>query len=237
MKRKLMLLLACLFVGISLVTAQTQKVTGVVISEEDGQPVVGASVLVKGTTQGTITDVEGNFNLSNVPSSAKTLQISYIGMQTQEVAIKPNLKVILKADAKNLDEVVVVAYGTASKKSITGAVSALDTKDIEMRPVTNAAAALEGAAPGVQINNTYGEPGSDKMSIRIRGFSSVNGVNSPLIVVDGTPYSGNLNDISSDDIESISILKDAASSALYGNKFFFLILRRSMRSTPAYVEG
>ena len=151
-------------------------------------------------------------------SSAKTLQISYIGMQTQEVAIKPNLKVILKADAKNLDEVVVVAYGTASKKSITGAVSALDTKDIEMRPVTNAAAALEGAAPGVQINNTYGEPGSDKMSIRIRGFSSVNGVNSPLIVVDGTPYSGNLNDISSDDIESISILKDAASSALYGNK-------------------
>ena len=90
MKRKLMLLLACLFVGISLVTAQTQKVTGVVISEEDGQPVVGASVLVKGTTQGTITDVDGNFNLSNVPSSAKTLQISYIGMQTQEVAIRPN---------------------------------------------------------------------------------------------------------------------------------------------------
>ncbi len=115
MKRKLMLLLACLFVGISLVTAQTQKVTGVVISEEDGQPVVGASVLVKGTTQGTITDVDGNFNLSNVPSSAKTLQISYIGMLTQEVAIKPNLKVILRADAKNLDEVVVVAYGTASK--------------------------------------------------------------------------------------------------------------------------
>ena len=85
MKRKLMLLLACLFVGIGLVTAQTQKVTGVVISEEDGQPVVGASVLVKGTTLGTITDVDGNFNLSNVPSSAKTLQISYIGMQTQEV--------------------------------------------------------------------------------------------------------------------------------------------------------
>ncbi len=87
-----MLLLACLFVGISLVTAQTQKITGVVISEEDGQPVVGASVLVKGTTQGTITDVDGNFNLANVPSSAKTLQISYIGMQAQEVAIKPHLK-------------------------------------------------------------------------------------------------------------------------------------------------
>ena len=139
-------------------------------------------------------------------------------MQTQEVAIKPTVKVVLKSDAQSLEEVVVVAYGTASKKSITGAVSALDAKDIEMRPVTNAAGSLEGSAPGIQINNTYGEPGSDKMSIRIRGFSSVNGENSPLIVIDGTPYSGSLNDVNSDDIESISVLKDAASSALYGNK-------------------
>ena len=114
-----MLLLACLFVGIGLVTAQTQKITGVVISEEDGQPVVGASVLVKGTTQGTITDVDGNFNLSNVPSSAKTLQISYIGMQTQEVVIKPTLKVVLKSDSQNLDEVVVTAIGIKrSEKSL-----------------------------------------------------------------------------------------------------------------------
>ena len=111
-----MLLLACLFVGIGLVTAQTQKVTGVVMSEEDGQPVVGASVLVKGTTLGTITDVDGNFNLSNVPSSAKTLQISYIGMQTQEVVIKPNLRVVLKADAQKLDEVVVTAMGISRVK-------------------------------------------------------------------------------------------------------------------------
>ena len=125
MKRKLMLLLACLFVGISLVTAQTQKVTGVVISEEDGQPVVGASVLVKGTTQGTITDIDGNFNLANVPSSAKTLQISYIGMQTQEVAIRPTVKVVLKSDAQNLDEVIVVAYGTAKKSSFTGSAAVI----------------------------------------------------------------------------------------------------------------
>ena len=119
-----MLLLACLFVGIGLVTAQTQKVTGVVISEEDGQPVVGASVLVKGTTQGTITDVDGNFNLANVPSSAKTLQISYIGMQTQEVVIKPTLKVVLKSDSQNLDEVVVTAMGIKrSEKSLGYAVS------------------------------------------------------------------------------------------------------------------
>ena len=102
MKRKLMLLLACLFVGIGLVTAQTQKVTGVVISEEDGQPVIGASVLVKGTQIGAITNVDGDFTLLNVPSSAKTLQISYIGMQTQEVAIKPNLKVVLKPDTEEI---------------------------------------------------------------------------------------------------------------------------------------
>ncbi|MCS2767733.1 carboxypeptidase-like regulatory domain-containing protein [Bacteroides thetaiotaomicron] len=116
MKRKLMLLLACLFVGISLVTAQTQKVTGVVISEEDGQPVVGASVLVKGTIKGTITDIDGNFNLANVPSSAKTLQISCISMQTQEVAIKPNLKVVLRSDAQQIDEVVVTAMGIKDLK-------------------------------------------------------------------------------------------------------------------------
>ncbi|SPU39274.1 putative TonB dependent outer membrane exported protein [Bacteroides thetaiotaomicron] len=121
-----MLLLACLFVGISLVTAQTQKVTGVVISEEDGQPVVGASVLVKGTTQGTITDIDGNFNLANVPSSAKTLQISYIGMQTQEVVIKPTLKVLLKSDSQNLEEVVVTAMGIKrSEKSLGYAVSSV----------------------------------------------------------------------------------------------------------------
>ena len=109
MKRKLMLLLACLFVGIGLVTAQTQKVTGVVISEEDGQPVIGASVLVKGTQIGAITGVDGDFTLPNVPSSAKTLVISYIGMQTQEVAIKPSLKVVMKSDTEMLDEVMVVA--------------------------------------------------------------------------------------------------------------------------------
>ncbi|MCM1929762.1 carboxypeptidase-like regulatory domain-containing protein, partial [Bacteroides uniformis] len=107
MKRKLMLLLACLFVGIGLVTAQTQKVTGVVISEEDGQPVIGASVLVKGTQIGAITGVDGDFTLPNVPSSAKTLVISYIGMQTQEVTIKPHVKVILKSDSELLEEVVV----------------------------------------------------------------------------------------------------------------------------------
>ena len=172
MKRKLMLLLACLFVGIGLVTAQTQTITGVVISEEDGQPVIGASVLVKGTQLGTITGVDGDFTLSNVPSSAKTLQISFIGMQTQEVAVKPNLKVVMRGNAEALDEVVVIAYGTAKKESLTGSISVVDNKKIEKRITTSVTGALEGAAPGVQVNNTYGEPGQAP-EIRIRGFGTL----------------------------------------------------------------
>lgn len=213
-----MLLLAGLFTCICLVTAQNLSVTGIVVSEEDGEPVVGASVLVKGTTIGTITNIDGQFNLPNVPKSSKVLQVSYIGMQTQEVPIKTTLKITLKPDAQSLDEVVVVAYGTASKQSITGAVTSIDTKKLEARPVTDATSAIEGSAPGIQINNSYGEPGSNNSSIRIRGFGSINGTNDPLIVVDGVPYNGNVTDINSSDIESISILKDAASSALYGNK-------------------
>lgn len=118
MKRKLMLLMTCLMIGIGLVNAQISKVTGNVTSEEDGLPVVGASVLVKGTTVGTVTDIDGNFTLTNVPSSAGTLVISFIGMQSQEVKIKPNVKVVLHSDSEQLDEVMVVAYGTAKKSSL-----------------------------------------------------------------------------------------------------------------------
>ena len=139
MKRKLMLLLTCLFVGIGLVTAQITKVTGTVISEEDGLPVVGASILVKGTTVGTVTDMDGKFTLSNVPSSAKTLQISYIGMQAQEVAIKPHLKITLKPDAKQLDEIIVVAYGTAKKSSFTGAASSVNAEKVLRKLIISAA--------------------------------------------------------------------------------------------------
>ena len=123
MKRKFMLLLTCLFIGIGLVTAQVTKVTGTVISEEDGLPVVGASILVKGTAVGTVTDMDGKFQLPNVPSSAKTLVISFIGMATQEVAIKPNLNITLKPDTETLEEVIVTAYGTAKKSAFTGSAS------------------------------------------------------------------------------------------------------------------
>ena len=235
MKRKLMLLLACLFVGIGLVTAQTQKVTGVVISEEDGQPVVGASVLVKGTTLGTITDVDGNFNLSNVPSSAKTLQISYIGMQTQEVVIKPNLRVVLKADAQKLDEVVVTAMGISREKKALGyAVQDVKSDALTRAANTDLAGALQGKVSGIDITPSSGMPGASS-KITIRGSRSFTGDNTPLYVIDGMPiastadvstsltdgaygtdYANRAVDIDPNDIESINILKGQAASALYG---------------------
>ena len=121
MRRKLMLLLTCLLIGIGLVNAQTSKVTGVVTSEEDGLPVVGASIMVKGTTIGTVTDLDGKFTLPNVPSSAETLLISFVGMKQQEVAVKPHVVVVLHPDSEILDEVVVTGYGNFKKASFTGA--------------------------------------------------------------------------------------------------------------------
>ena len=216
MKRKLMLLLACLFVGIGLVTAQTQTVTGVVISEEDGQPVIGASVRVENTQLGAITDVDGKFQIANVPSSAKTLVVSYIGLQTQTVTIKPNLKIMMKSDSEMLDEVMVVAYGTAKKSSFTGSASVVSSEDIGKIQTSNVANALSGKVAGVQLNNASGQPGATAPTIRVRGISSINAKNDPLIILDGVPYDGDMNNLSSQDIESMTVLKDAASNALYG---------------------
>ena len=215
MKRKLMLLLTCLFVGIGLATAQTQRVTGTVISEEDGLPVVGASILVKGTTVGTITDVDGQFTLSNIPSSAKMLQISYIGMQSQEVAIKPTVRVVLKTDAEVLDEVVVTAYGTSTKGTFTGSAGVVKAEKLEARQVSNVSNALAGAIAGVQILSDNGQPGTSA-KVRIRGVGSINAGMDPLYVVDGVPFDGDLSSINTQDIESMTVLKDAASTALYG---------------------
>ena len=215
MKRKLMLLLACLFVGIGLATAQTQKVTGVVISEEDGQPVIGATVRVADTDMGTITDVDGTFTLNNVPSSANTLIISFVGMQTQEVGIQPNVRVTLKSDAELLDEVMVVAYGTAKRSAFTGSAGEMKSEKLEMRAVTSATSALSGTVAGVQMTSSSGEPGQSG-SIRIRGIGSINASSDPLYIVDGAPYEAGIANINPQDIESISILKDASASAIYG---------------------
>ena len=215
MKRKLMLLMTCLFIGIGLVNAQISKVTGTVISEEDGLPVVGASVLVKGTTVGTVTDMDGKFTLTNVPSSAKTLHISFIGLRTQEVEIKPVLSIALKADSEMLDEVMVVAYGTAKKSSFTGSAATMRGEKIQKMQVADLSKSLEGAVAGVQIASSSGSPGTSA-NIRIRGIGSISSSQEPLIVVDGVPYEGSLNSISAQDIESLTVLKDAAANSMYG---------------------
>ena len=202
-------------IGIGLVNAQVKKVTGTVTSEEDGLPVVGASVLVKGTTVGTVTDIDGNFTISNVPSSAGTLVISFIGLQTQEVDIQPVVKVVLHADSEVLDEVMVVAYGTAKKSSFTGSASVIGGDKIESRPITNVTKALEGQTTGVLTTSGSGQPG-ESASIVIRGYGSINASQDPLYVVDGVPYDGTLSSINPSDIESMTILKDASAGALYG---------------------
>lgn len=215
MKERLTMLLACLFLMIGGVIAQT-KVSGTVTSQEDGQPVIGASVLVVGTQVGTVTDANGRFSLT-CPEGKNTLRITYVGMEPIEVSARSNMRIVLTNDQTALDEVVVVAYGTAKRQSITGAVSSIDSKEIEKRIGTTVTGALEGAAPGVQVNNTYGEPGAEP-TIRIRGIGSLNGSNTPLYVVDGIIYTGNIADLNPDDIQSMSVLKDAASAALYGNR-------------------
>ena len=215
MKRKLMLLMTCLMIGIGLVNAQVSKVTGNVTSEEDGLPVVGASVLVKGTTVGTVTDIDGNFTLTNVPSSAGTLVISFIGMQSQEVKIKPNVKIVLTSDSEQLEEVMVVAYGTAKKSAFTGSAATIKNEKITSRQTSNVTNALAGQVAGVQTTSSTGQPGKDA-TVRIRGIGSISASNTPLYVVDGVPYDGEISAISTSDIESMTVLKDAASNALYG---------------------
>lgn len=216
--KKLQMLLVFLCMTIGLAMAQTSTITGVVISAEDNEPVIGASVLVKGTTQGSITDLDGAFSIPNVAAKAKTLVVSFVGMRTVEVPIQPNLRIVLHPDTQVMDEVVVtVAYGSAKKSSLTGAISSVDSKQIEARPVSSVTSALEGTTSGVQINSSYGAPGSDP-DIRIRGVGTVNGSSAPLYVVDGMPMGGNISDLNPADIESMSVLKDAASCALYGNR-------------------
>ncbi len=217
--KKLMMLFTFFLMGIGMVTAQTSKVTGIVTSASDGEPVVGATIAVKEVpTLGVATGLDGRFTLSNLPAAAKTLVVSYIGMNTQEVRITPNMKIVLEEDSEVLDEVVIsIAYGAAKKSSLTGAIANVGADKIEARPTSSVVAALEGSVSGIQMNSTYGAPGTDP-DIRIRGVGTINGSSSPLYVIDGVPFGGNISDLNPADIESMSVLKDAASASLYGNR-------------------
>lgn len=208
--------LSMLFVCISLsIVAQNFTVTGIV-KDDLGEPVIGASVLEKGTTNGTITNVDGEFSLS--VSGQHPLVISYIGMQTQEVSVKNKKKVevTLQSSAVALDEVVAIGYATTRKKDLTGSVTSLGSAEIAKVPVTNAAEALTGRMAGVRVTTSDGSPDAEVI-IRVRGGGSITGDNSPLYIVDGFPVSS-INDIPPTDIQSIDVLKDASSSAIYGSQ-------------------
>lgn len=214
MKQRLIALLAALvFLAGS---AYARIVQGTVYDASTQEPIVGASVLVKGSQIGAATDIDGHFRI-DVPSKDSELMVSYIGMKTQVVKAVPDMKIYLETSMESLDEVMVVAYGTQKKSSITGAISQVGADELSKRPVTSVTEALEGSTPGITITGNYGSPGSDP-SIYIRGVGTVNGSTSPLYVIDGVPYGGNISDLNMDDIETMSVLKDAASAALYGNR-------------------
>ena len=195
------------------ITQQSGTCTGVV-KDATGETVIGASVVVKGTTNGTITGLDGDFSLSNV-KKGDIIQISFVGYITQEVLWNGTpLNVILKDDTQTLDEVVVVAFGTQKKVNLTGAISSLDAETLENRPITNSTQALQGTQ-GVYVNQVGAQPGADGATIRIRGQGTLND-NNPLILVDGIEFP--LEAVNPNDIESISVLKDAASSAIYGSR-------------------
>ena len=191
---------------------QTTNVT-VTVVDSKGEPIIGANVVEKGTTNGTITDVSGKAAL-NVKKGA-TLQVSFVGFKTQEVKAQGSLRVVLRDDNELLDEVVVVGYGTQKKANLTGSVANVNNKLIESRPITSVSAGLQGLLPGVTVTQRSGQPGADNGTIRVRGTGTFN-VADPMVIVDGVEST--MNDIDANDIESISVLKDAASASIYGSR-------------------
>jgi len=233
--RKLFLLLVLTLMSVTMLMAQSRNASGVVISNEDGEPVIGASVMVKGTQRGVMTDAEGRFELKDLPGSAKVLVISYIGMKTQEVAIKENLKVYIDPDVSTIDEVVVTGMTKVDKRLFTGASTKLNSEDMKIAGMADISRSLEGRAAGVSVQNVSGTFGTAP-KIRVRGATSIYGSSKPLWVVDGvimedainvsaddlssgdaeTLLSSAIAGLNSDDIESFQILKDGSATSIYG---------------------
>jgi len=208
--------LACMFMMVGMAFAQKQ-ITGTVIDAETGEPLIGVAVRVPGTTTGVLTDMDGKFSVA-LPSGQKNLTFSMMGMRQMEVAAKAGMVVNMESDTRVLNDVMVVAYGTATKASFTGSATVVGADQIEGIQTSNVLDALTGHVAGVELFNPSGNPASNSPSIRIRGISSISAGTSPLIVLDGTPYAGDMNTINPADIESMTILKDAAASALYGSR-------------------
>ena len=234
-------MLALLILGIGTASAQkTITVTGTVVAEKDGQPIAGAYVLVNGTTIGTITDAEGKFGIKSVPADAKEIIVTFLGMTTASAPVSVNpLHIVMQEDSHFLEETIVVAYGTATKSSFTGSAAMVKAETIENRVTTNVTNALSGTTPGVQVIGSSGDPASGGASIRIRGFGSMSASNAPLYIVDGMPYDGSISDINPSDVESMSVLKDAAASAIYGARGangVVLITTKRAQSSDAVVK-
>ena len=231
MKKLLLLLVMILGMAVG-AWSQTQSIHGIVMSGEDNEPIVGASVKVTGTQLATVTDIDGKFLIANVPASAKTLTVSYVGMTGQEVNItKGEIKIVLGLSSEVLDEVVVTALGiTRSEKSLGFAATQVGAAEIEKARSTNVMQALQGKVAGLQIQTTSSDPGAAN-NVTIRGLGSINGSNQPLYVVDGVPLesssrgiqghdvaAGGVSNIAPDDIASLTVLKGAAATALYGSR-------------------
>lgn len=204
--------------GCQVALAQARQISGTVVAAEDGSPIAGATVFAVGTNAGTVTDTEGRYSF-RVPETATELEFSFLGYKTVLTAIegRTTIDVSMISDAVDVDDVVVIAYGTARRSSLTGSAAVVGSKTLERRPVINAASALEGAAAGLQVNSNAAQPG-EAPQVRVRGIGSVNGSSNPLYVVDGVAFSGDISTINASDIESITVLKDAASTALFGSR-------------------
>ena len=193
MKKRLTLFFVSLFLCVGAALAQT-KVSGTVLSQEDGQPIIGAAVKVVGTSTGMLTDVNGRFSVA-LPAGKDQLEISYLGYESKTLKAKNGMRVFLKADAQLVDEVIVVAFGQQKKSAITGSAAVVNSEDLKKHTVSNVTNALAGAVPGLQLRGSSGAPGAGNASINIRGISSLYSDTTPLVIVDGAPYPASLSNI------------------------------------------
>src|ERR1035437_1401937 len=215
--KKTLFLIFLISLGFALHAQEPVKISGVIKDAVTQEELIGVNVMILGSSTGTVTDVNGNFSIS-VPSNG-SIKVSYIGYQTQEIKItdQKTLNILLAPESKMIDEVVVVGYSVQKKRDVLGAVSKVNSEELTKIPVATAMEALQGRVAGVEVSAQTGAPGS-AISVRIRGASSISSGNDPLYIVDGIPVEGALNNLSPNDIESMTILKDASSAAIYGSR-------------------
>jgi len=215
MGKRLRLMLVCCFAAVGMAFAQ-KTVTGQVIDSETGEPVIGAAVKVVGTTLGAATDLNGKFTIHNIPANAKLLNVSFLGMKTKEVGVNHSAHIALDPDTKLIDDVMVIAYGAQKKGTFTGSAAEIKAEDIAAHIASDVTSALSGTTAGVMVVSSSGDPASSDNKIRLRGIGSMSASSEPLIILDGMPFEADLALINPNDVASMTVLKDAAASAIYG---------------------